>query len=168
MSQIRSRRARAGFSLIELLIVIAIILIILGFAVPRLTKARASAQELAATTAVHTLITAQQQYYSSYGQYATSLTQLGPPTSGSASANGADLIDKELAAGEKGNFKFTLQPSPTGYVITAVPTIFGTSGTHTYYADQEMGIHIHSGQEVATVNDPLLGEKTAPQQQQAK
>ncbi|HKD07641.1 MAG TPA: prepilin-type N-terminal cleavage/methylation domain-containing protein [Bryobacteraceae bacterium] len=160
----RKRRFENGFSLIELLIVIAIILIILAVALPKLTKARTFAQEMAAIKAINTIHTEQTQYYSQYGQYATSLAQLGPPTSGTATANGADLIDKELAAGEKGNFKFTLQPSQTGYAITAVPTQFGTSGTHTYYSDQSQAIHQHSGPEAATVNDPLLGEKEQTQQ----
>jgi type IV pilus assembly protein PilA len=164
----RKRRLTAGFSLIELLIVIAIILIILAVALPKLTKARTFAQEMAAVKAISTIHTEEAQYYSQYGQYATSLTQLGPPASGAANGNGADLIDKELAAGEKGNFKFTLQPSPTGYTLTAVPTAFGTSGTHTYFSDQSMGIHQHSGQEPATVNDPLLGEKEQQAAQQAK
>ncbi|HVW84333.1 MAG TPA: prepilin-type N-terminal cleavage/methylation domain-containing protein [Bryobacteraceae bacterium] len=161
----RTRRRKAGFSLIELLIVIAIILIILAVALPKLTKARTYAQEMAAVKAITTIHTAETQYYSQYGQYATSLNQLGPPTSGTANASGAELIDKELANGEKGNFKFTLQPSQTGYTLTAIPTQFGTSGTHTYYSDQSMAIHQHSGQEPATVNDPLVGEK---EQQQTK
>ena len=160
----RKRRFESGFSLIELLIVIAIILIILAVALPKLTKARTFAQEMAAVKAISTIHTEESQYYSQYGQYATSLTQLGPPTSGTASANGADLIDKELASGEKGNFKFTLQPSQTGYTITAVPTQFGTSGSHTYYSDQSMAIHQHSGPEPATINDPLIGEKEQTQQ----
>jgi type IV pilus assembly protein PilA len=162
----RKRRRRAGFSLIELLIVIAIILIILAVALPKLTKARTYAQEMAAVKAITTVHTAETQYYSQYGQYATALAQLGPPTSGTASANGAELIDRDLASGEKGGFKFTLQPTQTGYALTAVPTQFGTSGTHTYFSDQSMAIHQHSGQEPATLNDPLLGETTQQQQQQ--
>ena len=164
----RKRRARAGFSLIELLIVIAIILIILAVALPKLTSARRYAQEMAAVKAITTIHTAETQYYSQYGQYATSLAQLGPPTSGNAGVGGAELIDKELAAGEKGNFKFTLQPTQTGYALTAVPTQFGTAGTHTYFSDQSMAIHQHDGQEAATASDPLLGEKTQQQQQPAK
>ena len=165
MLQYRRRRLKAGFSLIELLIVIAIILIILAVALPKLTKARTFAQEMAAQKAINTIHTAETQYYSQYGQYATSLTQLGPPTSGTASASGAELIDKELAAGEKGNFKFTIAPTPTGYTVTAIPTQFGVSGNHTYFSDQSMAIHQHSGPEPATPNDPLSGEK---EQQQTK
>lgn len=166
--RVLSSRAKAGFSLIELLIVIAIILIILAVALPKLSKARTFAQEMAAVKAISTIHTEQAQYYSQYGQYATALTQLGPPTSGTASATGADLIDKELAAGEKGNFKFTLQPSQGGYTITAVPTAFGTSGSHTFFSDQSMGVHQHDGQEAATANDPLVGQKQMQEAQQAK
>jgi type IV pilus assembly protein PilA len=161
----RKFRRRSGFSLIELLIVIAIILIILAVALPKLTNARRYAQEMAAVKAISTVHTAETQYYSQYGQYATSLTQLGPPASGSPGPNGAELIDKDLASGDKGGFKFVLQPTATGYALAANPTAFGTSGNHTYYSDQSMTIHQHNGQEPATVNDPLLGE-TAPQTQQ--
>jgi type IV pilus assembly protein PilA len=157
----------AGFSLIELLIVIAIILIILAVALPKLSKARMFAQEMAATKAISTIHTAETQYYSQYGQYATSLNQLGPPASGTAGANGAELIDRDLASGEKGGFKFTVQPTPTGYAVAAVPTQFGTSGAHTYFSDQSMSIHQHSGQEPATPVDPLMGE-TQKEQQQSK
>lgn len=160
----RKRRRTAGFSLIELLIVIAIILIILAVALPKLAKARMFAQEMAATKAVSTIHTAETQYYSQYGQYASSLTQLGPPASGTPGANGAELIDRDLAGGEKGGFKFSIQPTATGYAVTAVPMQFGTSGVHTYYSDQSMSIHAHSGPEPATAIDPAIGETTKEQQ----
>ena len=160
----RKRRHAAGFSLIELLIVIAIILIIIAVALPKLTNARRYAQEMAAVKAISTIHTAEAQYYSQYGQYATALTQLGPPTNGAAGPNGADLIDKDLATGDKGGFKFNLQPSQTGYTVTVTPDTYGTSGTHTYFSDQSMSIHQHNGQEPATVNDPLIGEKEGAQQ----
>ena len=166
MFPVRRRRRTAGFSLIELLIVIAIILIILAVALPKLAKARTYAQEMAAVKAITTIHTAETQYYSQYGQYATALTQLGPPTSGAAGPNGAELIDRDLASGEKGGFKFVLQPTQTGYALAANPTQFGTSGTHTYFSDQSMSIHTHNGQEPATVNDLLMGESQPQQQQQ--
>ena len=161
-----NRKRTAGFSLIELLIVIAIILIILAVALPKLTNARRYAQEMAAVKAITTVHTAETQYYSQYGAYATTLQQLGPPASGSPGPTGAELIDRDLASGEKGGFKFVLQQTPTGYALIVNPTAFGTSGSHTYYSDQSMTIHQHNGQEPATANDPLLGETTQQQQQQ--
>ena len=160
----RTPRRTAGFSLMELLIVIAIILIILTFAVPKLQNARRFALETAAKKAIVTIHTAETQYYSQYGQYATSLAQLGPPASGNAGASGADLIDRDLASGEKGGYKFILAQTQSGYSVNANPVQFGTSGSHTYFSDQSMSIHEHNGQEPATVSDPLLGE--SPQQQQ--
>ena len=160
------RRRTSGFSLIELLIVIAIILIILAVALPKLTSARRYAQEMAAKAAIKAVQSAQTLYYSQYGVYATSLQQLGPPASGSDNPNGAGLVDRDLASGEKGGFKFILQQTQTGFSLNVNPTAFGTSGTHTYYSDQTMAIHEHNGQEPATASDPLLGETQQQQQQQ--
>ena len=77
-------RRIAGFSLIELLIVIAIILIILAMALPKLNKARMQAFETGAIKAITTIHTAQAQYYSQFGKYAESLLALGPPASGTS------------------------------------------------------------------------------------
>jgi type IV pilus assembly protein PilA len=159
------RRRSAGFSLIELLIVIAIILIILAVALPKLTSARRYAQEMAAVKAISTIHTAETQYYSQYGAYATSLAQLGPPASGTPGPNGAELVDRDLATGEKGGFRFVLQQTQTGYALQVNPVAFGTGGTHTYFSDQSMSIHQHNGQENATVADPLLGETQQQTQQ---
>ena len=86
----RNRRQR-GFSLIELLIVIAIILIIVTVALPKLNKARMYAQETAALKAIQTLNTAQVQYNSQFGRFAQSLTELGPPASGTSNASAAAM-----------------------------------------------------------------------------
>src|SRR3982750_2584199 len=81
----KMRAAQRGFSLIELLIVIAIILIILSIALPQMSKSRMHAQEMAAVAEIGTINKQQIQYYSQYNQYATSLAQLGPPaTTGAA------------------------------------------------------------------------------------
>ena len=159
----RRRNARAGFSLIELLIVIAIILVILTVALPKLTKSVANARETAAIKGITTLHTAQVQYYSSYGRFATSLQELGPPASGAEGPAAAGLIERDIATGEKGGYKYTMQVTPTGYAISAVPSQFGTSGSKTFFSDQGMGVHQHNGQEPATLSDPLVGE-TAPAQ----
>src|SRR5436190_11370460 len=101
------QRRRRGFSLIELLIVIAIILIIITIALPRLSRARMYSQETAAIAALRTIHTAQVQYYSQFGKYAASLTELGPPTSGAAGPAAADMIGNDLAGGLKSGDKFT-------------------------------------------------------------
>src|SRR5690348_3339982 len=131
-------RKRRGFSLIELLIVVAIILIIITIALPKLSRARMYAQETAAVAAIRTLHTAQVQYNSQFGRYATSLAELGPPASGSANASAADLIGSDLSQGTKSGYKFTLTGSPGGYVINANPEAFNSSGSRTFFSDQSM------------------------------
>jgi type IV pilus assembly protein PilA len=143
-------RKRRGFSLIELLIVIAIILIIITIAVPNLTKARMHAQVTAAIGAIKTIHTAQVQYYSTYGKYATSLAELGPPASGAANASAADVIGNDLAGGEKQGYRFTLTGNGGGYVINATPVAFNNSGDRTFYSDQSMVIRVNEGPEPAT------------------
>jgi type IV pilus assembly protein PilA len=108
------------------------------------------AREMAAKATIKGIQAAEILYYSQYGQYATSLTQLGP--------YGADLIDRDLASGEKRGFKFVLRQTQTGYSLNVNPSAFGTAGTHTYYSDQSMSVHEHNGQEPATPSDPLLGD----------
>jgi len=147
-------RRRRGFSLIELLIVIAIILIIITIALPRFQSAQRYARETAAVVAVRTIHTAQVQYYSQYGRYATSLAELGPPTSGGPTPAAADLIDGTIAAGEKGGYKFTLTANGGGYVINANPVTYNISGSKSLYSDQSMIVRQNFGPEPATINSP--------------
>ncbi len=149
-------RKRRGFSLIELLIVISIILIIAMIAAPKLGKTRMYSQEMAAIQHIKTLHTAQAQYYSQFGRYATSLAELGPPASGNAGPSAADLIPGDLASGEKGGYKFNLQATPTGYAINAEPTQFNTSGSRTFFSDQSLVIRQNYGPEPATVASPEI------------
>jgi type IV pilus assembly protein PilA len=151
-----NRNRRKGFSLIELLIVIAIILIIITVALPRLTRARMYTQETAALAAIRAIHTAQVSYYSKFSKYATSLAELGPPASGAANASAADEIGNDLSNGTKQGYKFTVTGTSGGYVVSAVPEFFNTSGSRTFYSDQTMVIHEHSGPEPATPQDPEM------------
>jgi len=147
----KNRRA-GGFSLIELLIVIAIILIIATIALPKLNRARMFAQEAAAINAIKTIHTTQAQYFSQFGRYAANLTELGPPTSGTPNASAADLISNDLALGEKSGYKFTLQGGPAGYTLNAVPMAFNSTGSRTFFSDQSLVVREHYGPEPATIN----------------
>jgi len=151
------KRRQRGFSLIELLIVIAIILIIITIAMPKLTNAKKFAQETAALRAIQTIHTAEVQYNSQYGRYAVSLTELGPPASGAASAAAADLIGNDLANGIKQGYKFTLSGNAGGYVVNANPVTFGTDGNKTLFSDQTMVIRENYGPEPATATSKEQG-----------
>ncbi|HTQ55303.1 MAG TPA: prepilin-type N-terminal cleavage/methylation domain-containing protein [Bryobacteraceae bacterium] len=156
-----SRNRRKGFSLIELLIVIAIILIIVTVALPKLNKAKMYAQETAALKAIQTINTAQVQYNSTYNRFAQSLTELGPPASGTQNASAADLIGGDLASGEKQGYKFTVTGTPAGYTISAVPTVFNSTGSRTFYSDQTLVVRENYGQEPATANSKEVGSAAA-------
>ena len=157
-----SRRLRtAGFSLVELLIVIAIILIILAVAVPKLTSARMQAQEMAAIQAIQTINTAQQQYYSQFGRYANTLQELGPPTSGNAGPSASDLIPGDLALGTKQGYNFVMTTTPAGYTINANPVTFGSTGRRTFFSDQNLVKRENWSAEPAGPNSKELGSVAA-------
>jgi len=149
-------RRRRGFSLIELMIVIAIILIIATIALPKLNRAKMYAHETAAIKTLQTIHTAQTQYQSQFGRFATSLTELGPPQSGQPGPQAADLIENSLAAGEKSGYKFTVTGNQAGYVISAVPVAYNSTGSRTFYSDQTMQIRQNYGPEPATAQSPEL------------
>lgn len=151
-SRVSRRHRQRGFSLIELLIVIAIILVILSIALPQMGKARMHSQEMAAIAEVRTINQAEVQYQSQFGTYATALSQLGPPTSAGAAEGpqAAGLIPGNLAAGSASGYNFTVTQSPSGYAVTAVPKSFGSTGRRTFYSDQSAIIRENWGQEPAT------------------
>ncbi len=152
------RRRQRGFSLIELLIVIAIILIILSVALPQMSKSRMHAQEMAAIEELSTINKAEIQYYSQFNSYATTLSQLGPPASSGApdGPQSANLIPGSLASGVSGGYNFTVTASPQGYGISAVPKAFGSTGRRTFFTDQSGVTRQNWGQDPATPNSPEL------------
>jgi type IV pilus assembly protein PilA len=140
---------RRGFSLIELLVVVAIILIIITVAVPQYEKAQIFAREMAASKAIQTIQTGEVMYQSEYGRYARSLRELGPPDSGASSAAAAGLISGALAGGTVGGYKFTLS-ADAGFAIVALPVKYGSSGVKSFYMDQTGILRANEGPEPAT------------------
>jgi type IV pilus assembly protein PilA len=147
-----NKRRRRGFSLIELLIVISIILIIAAIAIPKMNTQLMAAHEMAAIRQIGSIHQAETQYYSQFGQYAGELTQLGPATSGGAAGpQAADLLPSVLANGHNSGYSFAVSLTPTGYAVTAVPEKYGNTGRRTFYSDQTLVIRNNWTQEPATV-----------------
>ncbi len=98
------RDKQKGFSLIELLIVVAIILIIASIAIPNLLAARRQTNETAAVGAIRAINTAQISYNSAYPNvgYASTLAALGGTSCGPPSSASACLIDSQTASGHSG------------------------------------------------------------------
>lgn len=139
-------KKQKGFSLIELLIVVTIILIIAAIAIPNLLRSKIAANEASAVYSVRTINTAQVTYHSTYGLGYTALANLSTPPAGcpAATALAACLLDSSLGTGSKSGYAFTsvasggagtnASPNPQ-FNSTAVPLAAGSSGQSSYCSD---------------------------------
>jgi len=140
-------RKQKGFSLIELLIVVAIILIIAAIAIPNLLRARIAANESAAASTLRTLNTAEVSYITAYpaSNYGL-LAVLGGAAPCVPAAASACLIDNTLAtdnagAGKSGYHSDVLTPAAGQYVATEVPIAIGSTGVNSFCSVEDAVIH---------------------------
>jgi type IV pilus assembly protein PilA len=149
------RFRQRGFSLVELLVVMAIIAIILAVALPIMSKARLNAVETMVVQEMHTIGQCQTQYQSQFGKYAATLAELGPPVKGSVEGpQAANLIRSSLTSGEKDGYMFVMTSNAGGYTVVASPKVFPSTGRRTFYLDQDGVVHQNWGQELASVDSP--------------
>jgi type IV pilus assembly protein PilA len=135
-------KKQKGFSLIELLIVVAIILIIAAIAIPNLLRSRMAANESSAVGSVRTITTAQITYATTYPStgFATLLTALGGVSPCTASVTQACLIDQVLASGVKSGYNLglsnTLGTPVVTFSVNAWPVVVGQTGQRSFCSDQ--------------------------------
>jgi prepilin-type N-terminal cleavage/methylation domain-containing protein len=134
-------KGRNGFSLLELLIVVAVILIISAIAIPRFIRSKMSANEASAVGSLKTIITACQAYSNIYTTgFPVGLANLGPGTPATAAA--ADLIDNVLVTGTKSGYRLIyVSGAPVGgkvvtYTINANPVAPNQTGQRFFFTDQ--------------------------------
>ena len=146
----RRREREAGFTLMELLIVISIMLILMLIAIPNFSNMKSQANETSAIQSLRAIYEAQIQYQTNFpaNGFAPNLTMLGGSSaSGPPSPQSAQVLDTNLATGQKSGYTFAIvnptkitvnnQDQYTGYEATAVPQAVGKTGHRGFCIDQQ-------------------------------
>jgi type IV pilus assembly protein PilA len=128
---------KQGFTLIELMIVVAIIAIIAAIAIPSLLNARKAGNEASAISSLRTVTTVNEQYRTRFQTYADAL----------ASLNAAGYIDGVLGAGAKSGYTFGYLGTglPNLWSCSATPTDPGNTGDRSFFVDQSGVIRFLAG-----------------------
>jgi len=153
-TQLPENRREQGFTLVELLIVMSVILILMTLAIPAMQAVIRRGNETSAIASIKDIATQENAYNSDYPQhgFACSLPALGGvPGSGPPSAEAAQLIPEDLATGTKSGYTFVITcgakttinniDQVNSYTITAVPNSVGHSGNRGFCSDENGLIH---------------------------
>jgi type IV pilus assembly protein PilA len=156
------KRKEAGFSLIELLIVVAVILVIAAIAIPSFMRSKMAANEASAVQTVRDINTAEAAYSIQFGMgYSTNLSSLGG-TGTVATTSNALLLDPVVSTGSKDGFTFTYAVTgtdsvgnPNAYSVNGTPLRVGATGNRWFFSDQTAVIRFNNSQ-AATATDPAI------------
>ncbi|HUZ05601.1 MAG TPA: type II secretion system protein [Acidobacteriaceae bacterium] len=145
----RNEHRQHGYTLMELLIVMSVILILMAIAIPNYMNMRSQANETSALQSLRAINSAEIQYETDYpaNGFSCNLSQLGgDPKAGAPSPQGAQLLSNDLSSGFKSGYTFTIgnctkvtvnnQDVYTSFEVTAVPQSVGKTGHRGFCMDQ--------------------------------
>jgi len=143
----KMRKSQKGFSLVELLIVVAIILIISAIAIPSLIRSKMAANEASAVASLRAINTGEVTYNNTYPGSFAALSSLGPDGANCTNpvSTNACLIDNLLANATsadtaKSGYMFNVTATPSSYTSEAEPASQGSTGTRGFCSDQDMDL----------------------------
>jgi len=158
------KKSSNGFSLIELLIVVAIILTIAAIAIPNFLRSRVAANQASAVASLHTLTIAEATYSSTYGAgFSLDMQSLAPPTTAGAdtSSTAAGMIDSILASGAKSGYSFTYSPGAidssgrvNAFSFSAIP-VSSSTGTNYYFTDESGVTRMNTSTPASSTDSPV-------------
>jgi len=159
------RKDSHGFSWLELIIVIVIIVLTAGILVPNLWKSKTTINETAAVRSIRMIIAAEVTYAQAYGTgYSASLSMLGPPPDAMPNSTLAGYVDGEIAAGLKEGYSFVYTPGARAengriqtYTLKVSPAKPGDTGNTYYFVDQTGLIRVNTSHEAGPTDNPIGG-----------
>ena len=145
-----------GFTLIELMIVVAIIAIIAAIAIPSLLNARKAGNEASAISSLRTLTTVNEQYRTRFAN------PLAVPAIGYAdvlsSLRASGYIDEVLGGGTKSGYQFAYAGTATQWTCSATPSAVGTTGDRAFFVNESGVIRWVTGAGPAVVTSPPIDQ----------
>ena len=141
-------RHERGFTLLELMIVVALIVIIAAIAMPSMKEAKMNANEASAVSSIRAINTVEVTYQAAYSGYANTLANLGGADPCTKSAETACLLDQSLAGGVKSGYRFTALGGNasggenTSYAVGAAPEIYDRTGKRRFCSTDKNVIRV--------------------------